>query len=162
MQADSGSCFLSVMRYRALAIAVGLAAPLAGCGSSHTTKSSIAPRVAVGSTHHLAPCSTTPAPAGTYPSNQAGQTYGSSAGACPAQEPDLILAMGRSGNAPVRGYVLRSQLAVASGDSVDSPQAAVAWTRAHAGRDTTIPLYTRDGKTVIGQFTVGGGPAPTG
>lgn len=143
-------------------MAVVLAAPVAGCASSHTTKSSTTPRVAVGNTHHLSRCSTAPAPPGTYPSNQRGQTYGSSAGACPSQEPDLILAVGRSGNTAVRGYVLKSQLAVASGDSVDTPQAAVAWTRAHAGKAATIPLYTRDGRTVIGQFTIGGGPAPTG
>src|SRR5947209_20586611 len=124
------------MRYRALAIAVVLAAPLAGCGSSHTTKLSAVPGAAVGNTHHLAPCSTTPAPAGTYPSTQRGQTYGSSAGACPAQEPDLILAVGRSSsaNGRIEGYVLRSQLEAASGGSVNSPRAAVAWTRAHAGK----------------------------
>jgi hypothetical protein len=157
LQAGDGSCFLSGMRYRALVIAVVLAAPLAGCGSSHTTKSRAVAGAAVGNTHHLTPCSTTPAPAGTYPSNQSGQTYGSAAGACPAQAPDLISAVGRSksANTRIEGYVLRSQLEAASGGGVNSPRAAVAWTRAHAGKDTTIPLYARDGETIIGQFTVG-------
>jgi hypothetical protein len=27
--------------------------------------------------------------------------------------------------------------------------------RTHAGKETTIPLYARDGETVIGQFTLG-------
>jgi hypothetical protein len=153
-----GSGFIPVMRCRAFALAVVLAAPLAGCGNSHTTKLSAAPGVAAGATHHLAPCSTTPAPAGTYRSNQSGQTYGSSAtGVCPAQAPDLIMAVGRSSsaNSPVEGYVLKSQLEAASGSGVNSPRAAVAWTRIHAGKQTTIPLYARDGETVIGQFTLG-------
>lgn len=152
-----GSGFIPVMRYRALAIAVVLAALLAGCGNSHGTKLSAAPGIAAGATHHLAPCSTTPAPAGTYRSNQSGQTYGSSAGRCPSRAPDLIMAVGRSSsaNSPVDGYVLKSQLEAASGSGVNSPRAAVAWTRTHAGKQTTIPLYARDGETVIGQFTLG-------
>lgn len=122
----------------------------------------VARAVAAGASHQLAPCPSTSAPAGTYPTNQDAQTYGSSAGVCPSQEPDLIKAVGPStgGQGPVEGYVLRSQLAKASGDDVNSPQAAVAWTKAHAGKGTTIPLYARDGTTVIGKFTIGGGGPP--
>jgi hypothetical protein len=123
----------------------------------------VAQAVGAGAAHQLAPCPSTSAPTGTYPANQYGRTYGSSAGVCPSQEPDLIKAVGPStdGHGPVEGYVIKAQLAKASGDDVNSPQAAVAWTKAHAGKSTTIPLYARDGKTVIGHFAIQGGPPPT-
>ncbi len=123
----------------------------------------VAQAVAAGASHQLAPCPSTPAPTGAYPVNLSGQTYGSSAGACPSQEPDLISAMGPStgGHGPVEGYVIKAQLGKASGDDVNSPHAAAAWTKAHAGKTTTIPLYARDGKTVIGHFAIQGGPPPT-
>jgi hypothetical protein len=108
------------------------------------------------SDQQFAPCTSAPAPAGAYRRNQSGQTYGSSAGVCPAQEPDLIRAVGASsdGGGPVEGYVLKSQLDAATGENVNSPQAAVAWTQGNAGKNTTIPLYAADGTTVIGSFTV--------
>jgi hypothetical protein len=123
----------------------------------------VAQAVAAGASHRLAPCPSTSAPTGTYPANQYGQTYGSSAGVCPSQRPDLIKAAGPStgGHGPVDGYVIKAQLAKAEGDDVNSPQAAVDWTKAHAGKSTTIPLYARDGKTVIGHFAIQGGPPPT-
>lgn len=95
------------------------------------------------------------APAVTFPTNANGQTYGSAAGVAPSQQPDLIEADGSdaAGN-DVTGYVRRSQLDAATGANVTSPQAAVAWTQAHAGESTTIPLYTQDGLTVIGTFTI--------
>ena len=104
------------------------------------------------------PCSSIAAPAGAYPTNQSGQTYGPSAQGCPSQDPDLIRAVGpsTSGTGSVVGYVLKSQLESAEGADVNSPEQAAAWTQAHGGQSTTIPLYAQDGTTIIGHFTVGG------
>jgi hypothetical protein len=118
--------------------------------------------VAVGArvSHRLTPDRPTSAAAPTYPTNPNGQTYGSAAGIPWSQAPDLVQATGASAKGQVTGYIRKSELDAASGADVNSPQAAVAWTQAHAGKTTTIPLYTQDGKTVIGKFTIAP-PAPT-
>ena len=102
-----------------------------------------------------------------YPTNAAGETYGSAAGVDASHEPDLISAIGTglNGNGPVTGYVLKSQLDANTGADVTTPAQAVAWTKAHTGPNATtvsIPLYAQDGTTVVGTFTIKpAGPAPT-
>jgi hypothetical protein len=111
------------------------------------------------------------AAAGAFPTNGNGQTYGSDSPMTPGlispgEEPDLISAIGTplDGTGHVTGYILRSQDDAVDGADVTNPAQAVAWDEAHTGPNATpvsIPLYTRDGTTVIGTFTVGGPtPAP--
>jgi hypothetical protein len=70
--------------------------------------------------------------------------------------PDLIQAYATNGNL---GYVRRDELKAADGGNAKSPAEAVAWmkiliARAAAGTPVTIPVYTLDGKTVIGKFAI--------
>lgn len=145
---------------------LGGAGAWAGTALGARTSHRPAPVVRVGTSHHAAhtavagtsgqatPCNV-PAPAGTYPTNGQGQTYGSAAGGAPA--PDLVEAIGAGPNGGhVTGYVLNSQLDAVSGSPCEfsSPQAAVTFAQAHAGKVTTIPLYAKDGTTVVGQFTI--------
>lgn len=105
----------------------------------------------------LAPSISVPGTTTTpYPTNAQGQTYGSALGATsPSDQPDLILATGRTSVGPVTGYVLATNLDAATGANVATPQAALAWMQAHAGGPgTSIPLYTENGTTVVGTFTV--------
>ena len=85
--------------------------------------------------------------------NAAGQSYG-------VQNdrgiPDLIAASATNGK---DGYVLRTDLEDADGTtaskSFHSPQDALDWQKARAGKDFYIPVYRSDGKTRIGVFKVG-------
>ncbi|WP_179088701.1 hypothetical protein [Paenibacillus amylolyticus] len=86
-----------------------------------------------------------------YPKNKNGQTYGSAAYATsPETEPDLILATGVDGT---DGYLLKKDM---DGEQPKTPEEAIAIqnSRSPDGRD--IPLYDKDGETVIGVFHVGG------
>lgn len=91
-----------------------------------------------------------------FPRNARGETYGSGAAAGPGlvtpwSEPDLILAQSVDGTI---GYVMRTDL---EGPQPKTPQEAIALTKynlAHPTRE--IPLYAVDGKTIIGNFIVGG------
>lgn len=88
----------------------------------------------------------------TYPTNQAGQTYGSAASAATAaQLPDLISVVGANG---VGGYVEKSELEAASGGDVASPAQAVAWDNGGATVPHTIPVFAVNGTTQLGTFTV--------
>jgi hypothetical protein len=91
-----------------------------------------------------------------YPTNAAGETYGSAAGATSSQEePDLIEAIGVSSSGDVTGYVRKLELDEATGATVQTPQEAIAWTQSHTGgAATSIPLYAEDGTTVVGKFTI--------
>lgn len=89
-------------------------------------------------------------PAPDYPRNSAGLTYGSAAKAVsPETEPDLISAVGDDG---VSGYVYAADLDYQP--DFKSPQEAVEWQNANAGKHVKINLYEVDGKTKIGQFTI--------
>ncbi|MGE6575951.1 peptidase M56 BlaR1 [Paenibacillus xylanexedens] len=79
-----------------------------------------------------------------YPVNESGQTYGKSLD--PLVIPDLILAEGTDGKT---GYVLSSDLV---GTDPATPEDAVKQQLAQEQDDQVIPLYEKDGKTVIGQF----------
>lgn len=85
-----------------------------------------------------------------FPKNQNGQTYGSASDATsPESEPDLIKAIGLDGT---EGYVLKTDF---DGKKPRNPIEALEQQR-NAPESRTIPLYDVDGKTVIGQFKIGG------
>jgi hypothetical protein len=87
------------------------------------------------------------APAPTYPKNESGQTYGSSLKATtPANEPDLIKAIGEDGTI---GYVRNSDLI---GKQPKTPEEAIKMNAEAC--DKEINLYTSDGKSVIGKFKI--------
>jgi hypothetical protein len=98
-----------------------------------------------------------------YPVNASGQTYGSDtnqpAGRVrPGEEPDLILVTGKSTHdtGHVTGYVRGTQLNTDDCGDVHTPKQAVACTRRTSRKTRTIPVYAKNGKTIIGTFTTGG------
>lgn len=96
--------------------------------------------------------------AAVYPRNASGQTYGSALTAnSPENEPDLILVISDSGRT---GYVLKNALDAANGTeaskSFSSPEQAIAWQNSQALQDRIVAVYSSDGKTQIGTFTVSG------
>lgn len=94
-------------------------------------------------TEHRAPSG---APSGV---NEYGETYGSSADAAtPYDEPDLILVVTNEGP---EAYVKREEL---NGPTPASPEEAAAMSRSATER--TITAYAKDGRTVVGTFTIGG------
>lgn len=94
-----------------------------------------------------------PQDAHTFPTNELGMTYGSAMDATsPDNEPDLIAAVGAGGTL---GYVKKTDL---DGPTPLSPEEA-------AQVDSSarsIPLYEKDGVTVIGEFWIGDGIPSTG
>lgn len=81
-----------------------------------------------------------------YPVNESGQTYGKSFD--PLVVPDLILAEGTDGKT---GYVLSSDLI---GKEPTTPEEAVKQQLEQVNVNRVIPLYEKDGKTIIGQFKI--------
>jgi len=95
-----------------------------------------------------------------WPTNERGQTYGSADGRVenPADgtvvEPDLTLVLGNDG---VVGYVLSTDL----NPVFANPDEVAAWLLEHpVTEDRDIPLYDKDGTTVIGTFTIQGYDSP--
>jgi len=96
-------------------------------------------------------------PAPVYQKNAAGETYGSSANATPLTEPDLISAIGtNAAGQTVDGYVRKGALNKATGADVSSPAQAAKYMAAITANPApvSIPLYAKNGSTVIGSFTV--------
>lgn len=92
------------------------------------------------------------APAPVYETNESGESYGSGLDAISrATQPDLIRAYGTDLQV---GYVRPTDL---YGPEPRSLQEADAMYRSSVGRETLIPLYSQDGKTVIGTFRVSAG-----
>jgi hypothetical protein len=94
----------------------------------------------------------------SFPQNSSGQTYGSALLAnSPENEPDLILVVSDNGRT---GYVLKNALDAANGteaaQSFTSPEQAIAWQTSQALQDRIVTVYSSDGKTQIGSFTVSG------
>ncbi|WP_152682978.1 hypothetical protein [Paenibacillus sp. VT-400] len=86
-----------------------------------------------------------------YPKNKNGQTYGSAVYATsPETEPDLILAFGVDGK---EGYLLKKDM---EGELPKTPEEAIAMQNSRSPEGRDIPLYDKDGETVIGVFRVGG------
>lgn len=86
-----------------------------------------------------------------YPKNKNGQTYGSSVYATSLEtEPDLILATGVDGT---EGYLLKKDM---EGELPKTPEEAIAMQNSRSPEGRDIPLYDKDGETVIGVFRVGG------
>lgn len=88
-----------------------------------------------------------------YPVNTDGLSYGSAMlASTPSQEPDLILAVGTNGKT---GYVKYEDLYK---DEPKTPEEAIEKQEQmlRAGNtEKMIPLYEKDGKTVIGEFRIG-------
>lgn len=95
--------------------------------------------------------------ASIYPVNENGQTYGLAPLApSPEFEPDLIAAGGVDGTL---GYVLAEDL---NGKLPKTIEEALAGQKLRSvTRFRVIPLYASDGKTVVGQFVIGGGSCST-
>ncbi len=87
--------------------------------------------------------------------NAHGQTYGV---ANKNGTPDLVAVAIDHGK--TQGYVKTSEMNCASGGAVASPAQALAWDKASAKRNISIPVYKSNGTTVIGTFAVGGASAP--
>ena len=87
--------------------------------------------------------------------NSHGETYGA-----PNQNgtPDLIAVTINHG--ATQGYVKASNLSCASGGDVTSISQALAWDKASANRNVTIPVFESDGTTVIGTFVLGDASGP--
>ncbi len=80
-----------------------------------------------------------------YPVNKNGQTYGADIYEDKSgYEPDLIAAIGRNG---IHGYVYSSDL---NGDNPRTPEEAIQ----QKNNSKIIPLYDKDGTTVIGEFKI--------
>lgn len=92
-----------------------------------------------------------------WPTNEHGQTYGSLLESnSPNDEPDLILALTSENQ---EGYVKKVDLDRESGGDVTNPEEALEWMAQLESRDpdieVTIPVYTVDGRTYIGEFVIG-------
>jgi len=86
--------------------------------------------------------------------NDAGQVYGSLAGREGSKtKPDLVEAWGDNG---AHGYVYWTDLRPYLESQVESPEDALA-ANAKANQEFTINLFSADGKTVIGTFTINKG-----
>lgn len=92
----------------------------------------------------------------TFSTNATGQTFGSALNArSVAEEPDLILVEATNGK---QGYVKKSELEPPA--SLKTPEDNIAYSKQNeAGR--TLTVYASDGKTVVGEFKVGGDPSAT-
>lgn len=102
-----------------------------------------------------------PKPEPTYALNEQELTVGTLAGTIsPGTEPDLILAVATNGR---EGYVYKRDLDAADGTTAmkefKSPEDALAWQKERGTKTIVIPVYLEDGKTVVGQFEVGGAPS---
>lgn len=87
-----------------------------------------------------------------YPVNDSGQTYGSDLFAASIETgPDLVAAEGVDGTF---GYVQKKDLYE---DGINTPEEALAAQKASNGKLRLIPLYAKDGKTVIGKFEISSG-----
>lgn len=80
-----------------------------------------------------------------YPTNDLGETYGPALSDDNAIEPDLLLAYGDNG---VLGYVRQAEM----DHEPKTPEEALAWMNSH--RPKTFNLYSQDGVTIIGTFTL--------
>lgn len=92
-----------------------------------------------------------------YEKNTQGETFGSAMDAAsPADEPDLITAVGDGGSI---GYVKKADLDQGQPKSPEEAVAFEASKKGQAPKGRVLNLYAEDGRTVIGTKTVGS-PAP--
>lgn len=85
---------------------------------------------------------------GLYPVNEYGQTYGKDNSEINKEPPDLIEAIGVDGTI---GYIFNTDL----NPDISTPEEAIEKLGDRTVR--AIPLYEKDGRTIIGQFEIGGG-----
>ncbi|MBL7548675.1 hypothetical protein I6A60_12425 [Frankia sp. AgB1.9] len=94
-----------------------------------------------------------------WPSNAAGETYGSDLAALfPGNRPDLISAWTTDWKS---GYIRRTEVDAATGAHLP-PSELSAWNmnlaeREAAGQPNLIPVYEQDGVTIIGSFAIDSG-----
>lgn len=88
-----------------------------------------------------------------FAKNAQGQTFGSAMDAAsPADEPDLIRAVGDGGTI---GYVKKDDLDQGQPKTPEEAVAFEASKKAQASKGRVLNLYAEDGKTVIGTKSVG-------
>ena len=132
----------SVRVFIAAILALGIAAALAVVGVNASASTTAGDEFVMSSKSY-----------GDYPKNPQGKAFGSALEAkTPADEPDLILAQGTNGKI---GYILKSD---ARGPEPRTPAEAIALTnqkfRTQEPQTSTIPLYSEDGVTVIGEYLI--------
>lgn len=128
-------------------IAAGIL-PLAGLGVATASASQSSSVTANAGVATPSPGTTPQATRPAYPTNAQGLSYGSELDATnPDQAPDLIAAIATNGR---QGYVRKVDLYP---ELPINPSAAV---KAQAGQGArAIPVYSRDGVTVVGEFVIG-------
>lgn len=89
-----------------------------------------------------------------YGTNADGKSYG--AAKDEDEDPDLIAAYATNGRP---GYVYADDL---NEPLAKSPAEAGEWMEENAGKSRTIPVYTEDGHTVIGEFVIDPGTVKVG
>jgi hypothetical protein len=99
-----------------------------------------------------------PQPEPTYSVNADGQSYGSALDATsPDNEPDLIAVIATNGR---EGYALKKDMDDANGTTAmkdfKSPEDALKWQEEEGWKEHSIPVYLEDGRTVVGEFVIGG------
>ncbi|TLM99271.1 MAG: hypothetical protein FDZ75_00480 [Actinobacteria bacterium] len=83
-----------------------------------------------------------------WPINARGQTYGITVD---GREPDLVRVAASNNRV---GYSSRAEL---NGPTPSSPEEALRWQAAQAGKVREVPVYQADGVTQIGVFRIGEG-----
>ena len=89
--------------------------------------------------------------------NSHGQTYGV---VNKNGTPDLVAVDIVHGHGSLQGYVKASDMNCAAGGDVTSPAQAVAWDKASAKRNISIPVYKSNGTSIIGTLIVGSASGP--
>lgn len=98
---------------------------------------------------------------GYFLTNEDGQTYGTyiDKNNCKSLEPDLMLVEGINGKETITGYVKKVDL-YDEENQPNNPEEAVKYMKKlkELKKDPlykhTIPVYTHDGKTIIGEFEI--------
>ncbi|MEG2247263.1 MAG: hypothetical protein RSC84_07490, partial [Peptostreptococcaceae bacterium] len=96
---------------------------------------------------------------GYFLANENGQTYGTYIDKDNGEslEPDLILVEGQNSFGTITGYVKKVELHDEESQP-NNPEEAVEYMKKQKEKkwhEKLIPVYTHDGKTVIGEFQVG-------
>lgn len=138
------------------ALWIGAIAGVAAVGA--TAGGALASSPTIWAPQGLSAAGSQPAPKPSFPVNDSGSTFGSLGDATSDESsPDLILVVATNGK---EGYVRKGDLADADGSTAaaefKSPEDAIAWQTANQGVDHTIPVFSEDGTTQIGEFRVKG------
>ncbi|MEG0022475.1 MAG: hypothetical protein RR745_06405 [Bacilli bacterium] len=96
---------------------------------------------------------------GHFLTNENGQTYGTyiDKGTGETLEPDLMLVEGNNNFGTITGYVKKTEF-YDQQNQPNNPEEAVEYMKKQKEKkchEKLIPVYTHDGKTVIGEFKIG-------